>query len=138
MISLGARSFFIVVRVIGHGEDAQDVCVTADGGRTIDLPSDIEYQFPVGVKEGGYVEQIPERFAVFLVIEEEFYGFFSCFDRGFEALSGAAVSVVALEETAVAGNNFGSAIACHVDEAVGGVDDGVVGSCGIRKAEAVA
>jgi hypothetical protein len=101
-----------------------------DGGAAVDLTAEKEADFAGCVEEGGYIEEVPEGIAVFAVVEEELDGFFAVFDRNAETLGCLRVGVGTLEETAVAGDNIGSAVAGDGDESVGCKDDWVIGSSG--------
>lgn len=52
-VGQGLCGFFVIFGIVGHGEDAEDVGVGADGSRAVDLAADVVFQFAVAVKQRG-------------------------------------------------------------------------------------
>lgn len=50
-VGQGLCGFFVIFGVVGHGEDAEDVGVGADGSRAVDLAADVISQFAVAVEQ---------------------------------------------------------------------------------------
>ena len=98
-----------------------------DGRGTIDLASEEEDELAVAVKEWGGVQQVPEGFAGFLVVQQQLDGFFSFVDFLAQSPHGGLVCASALQEATVARDDLVSLKAGDGDEAVRCEDDWVVG-----------
>mmetsp|Transcript_6625 Transcript_6625/g.20142 ORF Transcript_6625/g.20142 Transcript_6625/m.20142 type:complete len:415 (-) Transcript_6625:14-1258(-) len=106
-------------------------------GNLVDLALDADEvdDLAVGVAEGGDKELVPEGRAVGLVVEEADGGVDAVGDALADDVDHLGIGPGPLEEAAVAADDLLDPVAGEVEEALRGVDDGVVGEGGVGDGE---
>ena len=99
--------------------------------RAVDLATKRENDTPPYVKQRCHIEQIPERLAVLLLIQQDFDRLFPFVNRHSESLDSGLVCMYHLQESTVPGNNLIALVSRDFDEPIRSEGDRIVSLEGV-------
>ena len=128
----------ILLHVLRRAQNPEYIAHAVDRGTAVDLPAEEKDNIPSHIIQRCDVQQVPERLAALLVVEQQLDALVAPVERVLDPLHALPVGVPPLQEAAVARDDVGAGVAGHFDEAVRGINDGIVGLGRVGEDEAVA